>query len=332
MLRKFYILEKARIAVIEKCNYRCLYCRPGGDGLNEGIRCSKQITSEEVLKIGEILNLIGCKQINITGGEPFIRKDINSIISGLLAKTSCVVKVNTNASIWRPISVPVGQRQRLEFVISCDTLEPSASRKIGREDSNIKVPLFVSKCLHLNYKVRINCVIVRGVNDDADTLRSFISYFCQLKIPIKFQSVFNTGEDSFVDYDSTYTDLTYIREFLSASGYKIGGIQNQSNGVSEILYSKAGHNIRILDKNEKDTIYFPICKRCKFFPCDTGMYAHYISSSGKMKICRTRDDMLIDIRMLLYQFSHLSPLDLSKYVEFQMVSKNYQTNELPHSF
>ena len=67
-----------RLAVTDRCNLRCNYCMP-----EEGIEFAKRddlLTMEELCKISSILVEQGIDKIRLTGGEPFVRKDLMVLI------------------------------------------------------------------------------------------------------------------------------------------------------------------------------------------------------------------------------------------------------------
>src|ERR1044071_7498047 len=70
-----------RLAVTDKCNMRCFYCMPeqGLDWLGRG----ELMTYEEMLRICSLLVNMGIEKIRVTGGEPFVRKDLMQFLTGL---------------------------------------------------------------------------------------------------------------------------------------------------------------------------------------------------------------------------------------------------------
>ncbi len=75
------IINYLRLAVTDKCNLRCYYCMPeeGLDWLNR----KELMTYEEMLRICTLLVKMGIEKIRITGGEPFVRKDIMQFLTAL---------------------------------------------------------------------------------------------------------------------------------------------------------------------------------------------------------------------------------------------------------
>lgn len=64
-----------------KCNARCLHC-----GSSAGEARENELTTEEALSICDQLAEIGCKDVNLIGGELFLRPDWQEIIKRLTEK------------------------------------------------------------------------------------------------------------------------------------------------------------------------------------------------------------------------------------------------------
>src|ERR1700759_896669 len=74
-------LNYLRLAVTDRCNLRCFYCMPE-DGLNWLSR-DELMSNAEMLRICSLLVDMGIDKIRITGGEPFVRKDLMELLRGL---------------------------------------------------------------------------------------------------------------------------------------------------------------------------------------------------------------------------------------------------------
>lgn len=297
----------------------------------EQIRNAKLISIEEIVTICKIFELLGCNQINLTGGEPYLRSDLGQIITSILHQTKCTLKINTNGTYWRDFKIDERDMKRIEFVVSCDTLESKSALFIGRNASHKSVPNFIEQCNLNGYSYRLNCVIAKNINSNISSVDKLVKFSKENNCILKIQSVFDTGEDSFKDYRNTYVDLEYIHEYLCSNGYEHSNLNNTTNGVIEYSYKKNGHEVRLLDKKKENTLYFPICSKCSMYPCDTGMYAHYISSHGKLKKCRTSSEITVDLRQLLRDNKNANISDLASLVKFLYKSNNLIPIELPYS-
>src|SRR6056297_3308342 len=70
-----------RISVTDRCNLRCIYCMPE-DGIDDKGH-SKILSYEDIIKIVRTGVKLGIKKVRITGGEPLVRKGLDSLIYAL---------------------------------------------------------------------------------------------------------------------------------------------------------------------------------------------------------------------------------------------------------
>src|SRR5436309_16118513 len=74
-------IRDLRVSLTDRCNFRCFYCLPHGE---PPIAPKEQMLSyEEIEYICEIFVSLGIEKIRLTGGEPMMRRDIETIISKL---------------------------------------------------------------------------------------------------------------------------------------------------------------------------------------------------------------------------------------------------------
>ena len=69
-----------RVAIIEHCNLRCIYCMP-----EEGIAFAPTadlLTTAELLRMVRISARAGVSKVRFTGGEPLLHPDILTLVSG----------------------------------------------------------------------------------------------------------------------------------------------------------------------------------------------------------------------------------------------------------
>lgn len=144
---------------------RCFYCMPKEGIINKGH--AAVLTYEELLLIAETAVKIGIEKIRITGGEPLVRAGIVtfieklSSISGLrhLALTTNGLQLEDMAGDLFKAGV-----QRLN--VSLDSLNSRTFRDITRGGNLKKVLAGLTTAEQVGFPPpKINCVIMRGVND-----------------------------------------------------------------------------------------------------------------------------------------------------------------------
>lgn len=155
-----------RISVVERCNLRCTYCMPA-----EGVPLSDNLLSTtEILQLAEHFVSRGVTKFRLTGGEPTLRKDLTQLITGLNLLQPASIGMTTNGVILT--------RKLDEFVdagltsinISLDTLQADKFERLTRRPYFHKVWESLvqanDKALqNQNLQVKLNCVVMRGVND-----------------------------------------------------------------------------------------------------------------------------------------------------------------------
>src|SRR5437660_9566644 len=74
-------IRDLRVSLTDRCNFRCFYCLPHGE---PPIAPKEQMLSyEEIEFVCEIFVSLGIEKIRLTGGEPMLRRDIETIIAKL---------------------------------------------------------------------------------------------------------------------------------------------------------------------------------------------------------------------------------------------------------
>lgn len=152
-----------RLAVTDRCNLRCFYCMPE-DGLNWLSR-AELMTYEEMLRSCSLMVNMGIEKIRITGGEPFVRKDIMKFLTALSKLNGLnELSLTTNGVVTAP-HVPELKRIGVKSVnLSLDTLDANRFFAITRRDEFSKVMETLEQLLKHDIEVKINAVVMDGKN------------------------------------------------------------------------------------------------------------------------------------------------------------------------
>ena len=86
-------LPKLDLNVTNRCNFRCKHC-----AFDSGIIKMSELSLKELEKILKETKQLGGKRVDITGGEPLVRKDLEKIIR-LCKKYKYKTELVTNASL-----------------------------------------------------------------------------------------------------------------------------------------------------------------------------------------------------------------------------------------
>lgn len=126
----------------------------------------KEIMSyEELLHTCSLLTQMGIQKIRITGGEPFVRKDIMQFLFSLKQlKNLQQLTITTNGVLTAPL-VPDLKKLGIHSVnLSLDTLDRSRFFAITHRDELPAVLQTLEQLLHHNIEVKINAVVMENKN------------------------------------------------------------------------------------------------------------------------------------------------------------------------
>ena len=154
-----------RLAVTDRCNLRCFYCMPE-QGLNWFDR-NELMTYKEMLHICSLLVNMGIGKIRITGGEPFIRKDIMQFLTALskLEKLKQLT-ITTNGVLTAPHVAELKTIGIKSVNLSLDTLDRNRFFAITRRDELPDVLKTLDALLNHNIETKLNAVVMDGKNTE----------------------------------------------------------------------------------------------------------------------------------------------------------------------
>ncbi len=152
-----------RLAVTDRCNLRCFYCMPE-EGINYVPR-KALMTYEEMERMVRVLVKMGINKVRITGGEPFLRKDLMYFLARLHAIEGLdKINLTTNGTLSLP-HIPQFKEVGINSVnLSLDTLDPQRFFEITRRNSFDTVWKTLEALLEANIQVKINMVVMDGRN------------------------------------------------------------------------------------------------------------------------------------------------------------------------
>ncbi len=153
-----------RLAVTDRCNLRCFYCMPE-EGINYLPR-QDLLTFEEMLRLIDILVDLGIKKLRITGGEPFLRKDLMDFLRMIVKSGLEEIHLTTNGSLtsrWVPELKELGITS---VNLSLDTIHAQRFRQITRRDQLTTVLKTLDLLLKHKIPTKINMVVMGGKNEE----------------------------------------------------------------------------------------------------------------------------------------------------------------------
>ncbi len=154
-----------RLSVTDRCNLRCTYCMP-----ERGLKFAPKqtlLSYEELLDLVDLFGSVGINKIRITGGEPFVRADLMEFLRKLAAKSFLEkISITSNLTLIRPHLQELKQLGINDINVSLDCLDSDKFLRITRRDTFEEVEQTLYEMIDRNFNLKINCVVMAGVNED----------------------------------------------------------------------------------------------------------------------------------------------------------------------
>jgi len=160
-------IRDLRLSLTDRCNFRCFYCLPHGEppmGPKE-----QMLTYEEIEYVCDIFVALGIEKIRLTGGEPMLRRDIETLISKLAAfkdKGLRDLALTTNGYFLPDHAQQLKDAGLDRVTISLDSLKRDVFRRMTGVDvlERVLAGIEAAKRAQLT-PIKLNAVVVRGYNE-----------------------------------------------------------------------------------------------------------------------------------------------------------------------
>jgi len=156
-----------RVSLTDRCNLRCSYCMPA-EGL-AWLPNDDLLTNDELVRLLRLgTSRLGITTVRLTGGEPMLRPDLETLVEQVAAlEPRPVVALTTNG---------IGLARRAEKLkaagldrinVSLDTLQPDRFATLTRRHrlDDVLAGIRAARDAGL-VPVKVNSVLMRGINDD----------------------------------------------------------------------------------------------------------------------------------------------------------------------
>jgi len=179
-------IRDLRVSLTDRCNFRCFYCLPHGE---PPIAPKEQMLSyEEIEYVCDIFVSLGIEKIRLTGGEPMMRRNIETIISklsALKAKGLLDLALTTNGYFLPDRAQELKDAGLDRITISLDSLKPETFKQMTGVDVLDRVLKGIEAARQAGLQpIKINAVIVRGHNEDE--VADFAAFAREHEVGVRF--------------------------------------------------------------------------------------------------------------------------------------------------
>jgi len=179
------VLRDLRLSLTDRCNFRCLYCLPETEAaqnfyrgrwahlpdskpiLQQWVPRSALLAFEEIERIVRLCVGLGIEKIRLTGGEPLLRQELETLVAGISAIPGIKdLAMTTNGFLFPQKAQALRHAGLGRVSFSLDSLDPQNFKRITGRDGLAQVLESITLAQQLGFfPVKVNAVIIRGLND-----------------------------------------------------------------------------------------------------------------------------------------------------------------------
>ena len=234
----------------------------------------------EILEIAKVFTSLGTTKIRLTGGEPLVRKDADSIIQSLSA-LQVKLSLTTNGVRVHEFIETFKQAGIRSLNLSLDTLSADKFQLFTKRNNFNRVWENIHLLLVNNFMVKLNMVVMKGINHTE--INDFISLTQSLPLQIRFIEFMPFTGNKWAS-EKVFT-LNEMLELIQ-SKYTITKLEDAPQDTAK-KYTVPGHagSFAVIS-----TLSSPFCASCNRMR---------LTADGKMKNClfsKTETDLLSALR------------------------------------
>jgi cyclic pyranopterin phosphate synthase len=150
------------------------------------------LTFEEIARLVGVFAELGVEKIRLTGGEPLLRHDLPTL-TRILRQNRRIrdLALTTNGLLLAKQAEALKQAGLGRITVSLDTLRPERMQALARTDRHADVLAGIVAARRSGLAVKLNTVVIRGVNDDE--LSDLITFARAQQAEVRFIEYMDVG-------------------------------------------------------------------------------------------------------------------------------------------
>lgn len=289
-----------RVSLLSACNLRCSYCLPPG-------KCRPTIIAPEdkVRSAIKFLHQSGIKKIRFTGGEPTLYKGLCELVSFVKSLDQDVhTAITSNGVLLGKMAKELSATGLDSINISLDTLNPAKFLSLTGKDYLDRVICGIKAAADNVASVKLNTVLVNGINDDE--VEKLITFADDHGLDIRFIEFMpnrysSPGDPRFISSDE-------IRRRLPWDFQELPG----NSGSASRYYISPSLNIKI---GFISSVSRPFCQGCDRLR---------LTASGRLHTC-LYDSGNINLFELLDNDPLQARVDLERLIRSKRIGSLHRT-------
>jgi cyclic pyranopterin phosphate synthase len=269
-----------RVSVTDRCNFRCVYCRSANP--ENHVASGELLGWEEYERLVGILVGLGIRKVRVTGGEPLVRPGVEDFIARLKPLGVADLSMTTNGYMLAERCEQLVAAGLDRINISLDSLDRAKFERITRTKTFDQVMAGIDAAQASGLRpVKVNAVLVRGVNDDE--VESFAAFARKRDLTMRFIEFMPLDADRAWTRDTMVPSAEIYRR-ISARWPLVPVVHERSETARKYRFADGRGEIGLISP-----VTQPFCGFCSRIR---------LTADGKLRTCLfSKDDH--DLKFLL---------------------------------
>jgi len=275
-------LRDLRISVTDRCNFRCTYCMPREvfGGSYEFMPHASLLTFEEIERVARLSVALGVRKIRLTGGEPLLRKHIETLV-GMLARLrtpegkAVDLTLTTNGTLLARKAQALKSAGLARVTVSLDALDDLMFERMSDSQVTVKTVLRgIDEAARVGLApVKVNMVVRKGVNEDQ--IIPMAHHFRHSGHILRFIEFMDVGTTNGWNLDEVLTGAEIVRKVGAEFPLEPAGRVNRGDVAQRWRYLDGAGEIGVIT-----SVSQPFCGECT---------RARLSPEGKLFLCLFAD-------------------------------------------
>ncbi len=271
-------LRDLRISVTDRCNFRCVYCMPK-DVFGKDFPFLPQtslLSFEEIERVARVAVAHGVEKIRLTGGEPLLRKNIESLIERLATLRTPTgraleLALTTNGSLLRRKARSLADAGLTRVTVSLDAIDETRFRLMNDVDfpvAEVLAGIDAARAAGLG-PLKVNMVVKKGVNDDE--IVPMARHFHGTGTTLRFIEYMDVGESNGWRLSETLPSRDVVSRISAVMPLIPTGRRHGADTAEQWSYVDGGGDIGVISSVSK--AFCGACTRAR------------LSTEGRLFLC-----------------------------------------------
>lgn len=270
-------IKKLRLSLLNACNLRCFYCMP--ESVNFMPK-ENWLSAGQLHRICSNLIELGIEEIRLTGGEPTLRPDFIPVVERLSSLQLKKLSLTSNALRLQPYLNDLIETNLRSINISLDSLNDKKFEFITKTKGLSTVLQTIEKAVDLGFKVKINAVLLKNVNDSE--IDDFIIFSKKFNVPVRFLEVMKIGT-MVSQFDKFFLDSNFVINHVLEK-YDAKKLINSTDSTSINYELNNGAKIGVIASETKS--FCGHCSRLRMGPDGTLYPCLFVDQGVNIKNAR----------------------------------------------